>query len=70
MSMTCEDELEMMDDLERAKQQHYKSNIMQVRIKTFVPVNTSVAWHRLRLPPRRLELWVARSCQGTYSVVV
>jgi len=29
MSMTCEDELDMLDDLERAKQQHYKSNIMQ-----------------------------------------
>jgi len=26
---SCEDDLEMMDDLERAKHQHYKSNIMQ-----------------------------------------
>ena len=25
----CEDEIDMLDDLERAKQQHYKSNIMQ-----------------------------------------
>ena len=26
---SCEDEIDMLDDLERAKQQHYKSNIMQ-----------------------------------------